>query len=164
MRTPFRQRLSQLSRIANCSGVGDGAVDAQDEVPQLERGFFIIVHGGDLTPLIQAYTQVGKLSGGSLELIAGVPEDRVVGWNIGARDVPAEEVSVRASAGLVDDSNQIPGAESATTPVEVREERAHDVVEARCAAGVVANGEVEECGQVRSLRVIVHAERRRIVI
>ena len=64
----------------------------------------------------------------------------------------------------VDDSNQILAAESATTPVEVREKRAHDVVEARCPAGVVTNGKVQECRQVRSLRVIVHAERRRIVV
>src|SRR4029450_4829549 len=91
---------------------------------------------------VQVHTEKGKLSCGAFDLITGVAENRLVGRHVGAGDVPAEEAFVRMPGDSVDDLNEILGAESAATLVEVREERPHDGVQTRYAVGVVTNGEV----------------------
>src|SRR5262249_38064270 len=127
------------------------ARDAHDEIPRLQRGSRRIRPGRETcnpAQAIQVHAQRGNLSCGAFELIARIADNRLVGRNVGAGYVLVEEGFVRTPRDAIDDTNQILGAEPAAALVEVGEERPHDVVEARCAVGVVTNGEVEERGEV----------------
>jgi hypothetical protein len=65
------------------------------------------MHAADAATLIKAHAQVKTPSRGSFQLVTGVAENRLVGWNLDARHVTAEEASVRVPGDSVDDANQI---------------------------------------------------------